>query len=80
MISPETFVLSGMTLSWSKESAVEDIYTRALRLRYTPLRANYSSTCFNQTGNSAVSIFSTALPQRSSAQPQKSKSIFDISA
>src|SRR6266498_2374289 len=40
----------------------------------------YCLTSFNHPLNSLESIFSSALPQRSIAQPQKSKSIFDIFA
>src|SRR5215217_4268660 len=40
----------------------------------------YDCTSFNQPSNSLESIFSTARPQRSIAQPQKSNSMVEIFA
>src|SRR5215208_5654156 len=46
---------------------------------YTNL-TTYLATFLNQVLNSSPSIFSTARPQRSIAQPQKSKSMVEILA
>ena len=53
-----------------------------LRIGFDCLRltTGYPCTSLSHLPNASESIFSTALPQRSVAQPQKSKSIVDIFA